>query len=393
MRSRAASVYVLLFTCEVAWLAMIPLAPRFAEQLELTRLETGALLAAAGLATVAVALPVGLLADKYGPRRLTLAMGVVLTASCIAQGIAPDYVSLLGARIVFGVSLGGLWTAGLALVSTSLSGRRRTTALGGTITIAAAASVAGPIFAGVIGDTFGLGTPFLILAAVAGVATASLALRGGETSWVRERRSMREALSAGRREGYVLAALMLMALLGIVNGTINLLVPLELRGDGFSAGEIGLWFSLSSAIFLVGTLVVTRRAGRGAGLRLAGVAALCYGTLLLLPVATGTTAVLLAFLLLRAPFWAALATLAFPFGAIGAERAAIGPGAVVGVLNLAWGISNAAGPLLAGAVADSLGVHAAYLPALAACVLVGTSILALSARGPDHAREPVPESA
>jgi len=393
VRSRAASVYVLLFTCEVAWLAMIPLAPRFAEELALTRVETGALLAAAGLATVAVSLPVGLLADRFGPRPLTVAMGVVLTLSCVAQGLAPDYPSLLGARIAFGASLGGLWTAGLALLSTSLSGSRRTTALGGTITIAAAASVAGPILAGVIGDAFELGTPFLILAAVAAVATASLALDRGETSWVHERRSPREAMSAGRREGYVLAAVLLMALLGMVNGSINLLVPLELRGDGLSAGEIGLWFSISSVIFLVGTLVVTRLAGRGAGLRLAGVAALCYALLILLPVATGTTAVLLAFLLLRAPFWSALSTLPFPFGAIGAERAVIGQGAVVGMLNLAWGVSNTVGPLLAGVVADSVGFRVAYLPALAACMLVGCTILVLAARAQTPALEPATESA
>jgi len=392
VRSRATSVYVLLFTCEVAWLAMIPLAPRFAEELDLTRVETGALLAAAGLATVVVSLPVGLLADRFGPRRLTLAIGVVLTLSCVAQGIAPDYASLLAARVAFGASLGGLWTAGLALLSTSLSGSRRTTALGGTITIAAAASVAGPILAGVIGDAFELGTPFLILAVVAAVATASLALDRGQTSWVHDRRSPREAVSAGRRDGYVLAAVMLMALLGMVSGSINLLVPLELRSDGLSAGEIGLWFSISSVLFLVGTLVVTRLAGRGAGLRLAGAAALCYAILIVLPVATGTTVVLLAFLLLRAPFWSTLSTLPFPFGAIGAERAVIGQGAVVGMLNLAWGVSNTAGPLLAGAVADSVGVRAAYLPALVMCLLVGGAILVLAARGTSPAPEPGTES-
>ena len=389
MRLRAVTIYVLLFTCEVAWLAMIPLAPRFAEEFDLTSVQTGALLAAAGLATVAVSLPVGLLADRFGPLRLTVATGVMLSLTCVAQGVAPDYLSLLAARIAFGVSLGGLWTAGLALLSRSLSGRRRTTALGGTITIAAAANIFGPALAGVIGDAFTLGTPFLLLSGVAAVATASLALGRHETPWVQERRSPRATVSAGRREGYVLAAVMLMALLGMVNGSINLLVPLELRGAGLSAGEIGVWFSISSVIFLAGTLVVTRLAGRGAGLRLAGAAALCYALLFLFPVATGTTAVLLAFLLLRAPFWSALSTLPFPFGAIGAERAVIGQGAVVGALNLTWGASNTIGPLTAGAVADAVGVRAAYLPALASCVLVGGSILVLAARSRDPRVEPV----
>jgi predicted MFS family arabinose efflux permease len=391
MRSKAASVYLLLFTSEVTLVALIPLAPRFAESFDLTGVETGALLATAGFATIFVSLPVGLLADRFGPHRLTVAMGALLTLSCVAQGIAPDYPSLLGARIAFGASLGGLWTAGLALLSTSLSGRRRTTALGGTITVAAAANVGGPILAGLVGDAFELGTPFLILAAVATLATVTLALDRGDSSWVRERRSLRVAVAVARRERYVLAAVLLMIVIGIVNGSVNLLVPLELRGDGMSAGEIGVWFSLASVVFLIGTVVVTRLAGRGAGLRLAGLATICYAILLLLPIATGTTAVLLAFLLVRAPFWASLSTVVFPLGAIGAERAAAGQGTVVGGLNLTWGFSNTVGPLLAGAVADSVGLRAAYLPAFVVCLLVGTTVLALARRARADVLEPVPE--
>ena len=391
MRSKAACVYLLLFTSEVTLAAMIPLAPRFAESFDLSHVETGALLASAGFATIFVSLPVGLLADRFGPHRLTVAMGSLMALSCIAQGIAPDFLSLLGARIAFGVSLGGLWTAGLALLSTSMSGRRRTTALGGTITVAAAANVGGPILAGLVGDAFELGTPFLILAALAALATVMLALDRGDTAWVRERRSLRAAVAVARREHYVLATVLLMIVIGIVNGSVNLLVPLELRGDGMSAGEIGLWFSVSSMIFLVGTLVVTRLAGRGAGLRLAAVATLCYGVLLLLPVATGMTAVLLTFLLIRAPFWASLSTMVFPLGAIGAERAAVGQGTVVGGLNLTWGFSNTVGPLLAGAVADSVGVRAAYVPALVVCLVVGATVLSLAMRARAEALEPILE--
>ena len=70
--------------------------------------------------------------------------------------------------------------------------------------------------------------------------------------------------------------------------------------------------------------------------------------LLGVPFVTTATVALLVFVIVRGPAWATVSTLPYPLGAIGAERAGIGYGTVVGVLNVAWGGSNALGPVLAG---------------------------------------------
>lgn len=384
--ARVASVYALLFTTEVAWLAMVPLAPRFAEELDLSPVQTGALLAVAGFAMLAVALPVGVFADRLGARRVTLAGGLLLVASHVWQGVADGYVELLAARTVFGIGMGIVWTAGLALLSTLPAGRQRSLALGGTITTAGAASVAGPVAAGYLGDEVSLGAPFLVLAGLTVLATVALAaLPWSRATHAPEPRPLRGSFVRGAYERYVLAAVLLMVMLGIVNGTINLLVPLELRANGLSASEIGLAFSVSSAVFVAGTVLVARAAGRGVGLGLAGVAAGVYAVLLGVPVLTTATLALLVFVVVRGPVWATVSTLPYPLGAIGADRAGIGHGAVVGMLNVAWGGSNAVGPLLAGALAGVGGAALGFLPAIAVCLAASGWLLVTSSRPRDTA--------
>ena len=384
--ARVASVYVLLFATEVSWLAMVPLAPRYAEELDLSPVQTGALLAVAGFAMLAVALPVGLLSDRIGAHRLTLVGGLVLVASHVWQGIADGYVELLAARTLFGVGMGVVWTAGLALLSAAPAGRRRSLALGGTITTAGAASVTGPVAAGYLGDEVSLGAPFLLLSGLTVLATAALAAAPApRETFAPEPRPLRGSLTRGAYERYVLAALLLMLMLGIVNGTINLLVPLELRANGLSAGEIGLVFSVSSAVFVTGTVLVARAAGRGFGLGLAGAAAGIYAILLGVPVVTTATLALIAFVVVRGPLWATLSTLPYPLGAIGADRAGLGHGTVVGMLNVAWGGSNAVGPLLAGALAGVGGSRLGFLPAIVVCAGACAWLLGTSPRRPREA--------
>lgn len=381
MAARVASIYVLLFATEVAWLAMVPLAPRFKEQLDLSPAQTGAVLAAAGFTTLVVALPVGRLADRLGARRLTLAGGAVLVAAHLWQGLADGYVELLAARALFGAGMGIVWTAGLAVLSTVPDGRHRSFALGGTITTAGAASVTGPVAAGYLGDEVSLGAPFLVLAGLTAVTTIAIALtRSPGDASAPPHAPLKTTLARVAYERYVLAAVLLMVILGLVNGSINLLVPLELRANGLSAGEIGLAFSASSAVFVAASIAVTRAAGHGRGLGLAGLALVVYAFLLGVPLVTTATTALIVFVVLRGPVWATVSTLPYPLGAIGADRAGIGYGTVVGVLNVAWGASNAIGPLVSGALAGVGGSRLGLVPAIVGCLGAAGWLVGASAR-------------
>src|SRR5437764_2928668 len=91
MRRTAFALYGLILLETVVWVALVPVAPTFARQLDLSKLETGAVLASASFATVVVSVPIGLLADRIGARALTIASAVVLTGSCVGQGLAADF--------------------------------------------------------------------------------------------------------------------------------------------------------------------------------------------------------------------------------------------------------------------------------------------------------------
>jgi MFS family permease len=77
-------------------------------------------------------------------------------------------------------------------------------------------------------------------------------------------------------------------------------------------------------------------------------------------------------------------TLAYPLAAAGADRADVGRGAVLGLLNLVWGLAATTGPLVAGALAESSGDTTAYLLMIATCLAAGTWMLAARrARAPE----------
>src|SRR6266542_2122117 len=68
LRRAALPFYALIFLTEVVWMAIVPVAPIYAEKLSLSKVETGTVLAAAGTATLLISLPIGLLGARAGPR-------------------------------------------------------------------------------------------------------------------------------------------------------------------------------------------------------------------------------------------------------------------------------------------------------------------------------------
>jgi predicted MFS family arabinose efflux permease len=371
MRKVTFPFYVVAFLSEVVWMAIVPLAPTYADRFDLSKVETGFVLAAAGFATLVVSLPIGILADRIGTRRLTIGASALVAASSLGQALAFDFWSLFLARVVFGVALGAIWTAGLAWIADAVPSRRGASALGVPVTVAGLGIMAGPLFAGAVAGAFGLRMPFLVLAAAAAAATLMLARADGHETPFRHE-SLLRTLRVARAHRIVFASCVVMAVIGLTNGGVNLLVPLTLRHNGHSPGAIGLVFTASSSLFVAASLVLTRLGTRMVTLRVVGVAAMLYGATILLPVAGTSTAIIVSFMLIRSPAWATLSTLSYPLGALGAERADLGRGAVMGLLNLVWGAAGTLGPLLAAGIAQAAGVHSAF--AVLAVLMAATGV-------------------
>ena len=177
----------------------------------------------------------------------------------------------------------------------------------------------------------------------------------------------------------MLAGIAIIVLIGLVGGGVNLLVPLQLRENGVSAGEIGLLFSVASAVYTVVSAVVARlgharrRSASGASRpSLTGL------SIFLVLGSSGSTLAAVAFVLLRAPPWSTMDTIIYPLAAAGAHRSALGRGSVMGLADLGWAAASTVGPLLAGGIADAARERAAYAVLIVFCAAVG----ALAAAAP-----------
>lgn len=380
MRRTVAPIYGLFLLETLVWIAIVPLAPTFADEFGLSGVETGMILAASSLAALVVALPLGVLADRFGARQVTIASACLFTLATLGQGLADDFWSLLAARTAFGIAFGALWGAGASWLSNSLSDDRRAGALAAATTVAGVGFTLGPVLAGVVADRFDTGTPFVALAIVAAVVTSTLFFAAPAATDDVTQQPLREVLRLVRRDELVLAGIAIIVLIGLVGGGVNLLVPLQLRENGASSAEIGLLFSAASFVYTVVSAIVARLGARSATLRVGGVAALLAGLSIVLVLTSSSTLAAVAFVLLRAAPWSTMDTIIYPLAAAGAHRSALGRGSVMGLVMLGWAAASTVGPLLAGGIADAAGARAAYAVMIAFCVLVGLWLVRTGSR-------------
>jgi hypothetical protein len=86
---------------------------------------------------------------------------------------------------------------------------------------------------------------------------------------------------------------------------------------------------------------------------------------LVLPLGSAAFATMLV---LIAPILSVLYGVGYPMGADGADRAGLGHGLALGLVNLVWGVGAVVGPVAGGAVAGYAGDRVAYLLLAALCV-------------------------
>jgi predicted MFS family arabinose efflux permease len=382
-------VYALIFSSELLQASIVPLLPTFAHEFAISKPETGTLLAATPIAMVIVSVPIGFFADRIGARVFTVGAGAVITASALVQGFASSYWMLLGGRIGFGVAFGAIWTAGPTLIATAAA-RGRTAAMGGTVVAGGAAHLVGPALAGNLAEHVGRAVPFILVAALTAVVVAFLAFSPRLEAAGAGYPALLSTLRAVRAEPQVVGAIVTIALLGLVTTTVPLLVSLQLAENGLSAGAIGTVFSLGACVWIVASTLAAKTGERVMRMSVAGGGILLLGSVLLLPAASAATAVLVAFVLLRALFHAPLSALSYPLGAAGARLAGIGGGAVIGLMNLAWAISASIAPVAGGAIAEAKGEPTAYACMSASCVVVAFWIYAGRRRAEAEAEAEVP---
>ena len=259
-RSFRLLIYGLILASAAAQFALIPVLPVYAHRLGLSGFQEGMVLAATGLASLAVSVPAGTLSDRFGARRITLAAGVLMAAAMLAQALAGSFGLLLAARLAFGVGYGVVWTAGLCWLAGAAGGPP---ALGGSIASAGVGGVAGPAASGALTQHLGLAVPLLAAAAGFAVITAGLAVLRVPPVPAAPRSAAAASLRAAARDRDIIGAAAAVIVAGLSTGVCALLVPARLHAAGASPGRIGLDFAAAGILFAAGSALTA--ADRPAG--------------------------------------------------------------------------------------------------------------------------------
>jgi MFS family permease len=363
-------VCLVVFVETMLYSALVPLLPGYAHEFDLSKTAAGLLVGAYAAGAVFGALPGGIAAARYGPRRALLVGLALVGVSSLAFGFAGDAWSLGAARLAQGLGGSLSWAAALTWLICATPRARRGELLGTAIGSAIFGALLGPAL-GALAHHFGARPVFVGLAGL----SALLMVWALRTPAAEAEPPRRGAIGRAVREPQVLGALWLMIIPALVFGIMGVLVPLELDRAGWTAAAIAIaWISSAAIEMFIAPLIgrVSDRRGRMLPLR-AGLG--------------GAVVVLVAFSLADRPaavvpilvlagitfgtFWApAMALLADA-----AERMGLAQGLAFGLMNVAWGAGNALGPSIGGALADAAGDALPY--ALAAVICAGTFLFAI----------------
>jgi len=373
MRRLVVFVAVVIFADALLFGAITPLVPGYVDHFGLSKFEAGVLVGAFGAGALLGGVPGGLLAGRYGPKRAVVLGLLVLAAASAAFALASTPFALGAARFAQGLSSTTTWAGALAWVTIEAPRTQRGQYLGMVFGAAVLGAILGPMF-GALAKLAGIRLTFALVTAIAVV----LAVVAATHAAARREEPTPGALPAALADHGFLAGLWLNALPALLFGVLSLLSPLALADHGAEAITI-------AAVFLVAGLVETGvnpflgrlsdRRGRLFPIRIALAASVVVAALLAAAGQAWSVAVLVV---VAGVAFGGFYTPGMALVADRAEAAGLAQGLGFGVMNSAWAVGAMTGPLLAGALADSLGDAAPYLLCSALCA---ATLGVVSARG------------
>lgn len=111
-------------------MAYAPLIPTFVADLGLTYAAAGTIQTAYFWTYTAVQIPIGLVADRWGSRRVMMASMAVLVAGALAFAASGTYLESIGARMLVGLGAAAVWVPGMRLLTEWFPQRERGRATG-----------------------------------------------------------------------------------------------------------------------------------------------------------------------------------------------------------------------------------------------------------------------
>src|SRR6478609_1631141 len=376
MRRLQMVIYPIVFFDALLMFALVPLLPDDVDALSMSKAQAGAVIGIYSAATLVMALPSGRVADRFGPRRITIAGVALMTASTLVYAFAHSFWMLLAARGGQGTASAISWTAGLAWLSSGTPPERRGATLGMAMTCGSVGALLGPVLMGPLSSWLGIRTPFVLLAAVALMLTGLAAWPADVRTAPEQHVGFAETIRIAARSRMMACAVLVMSLVAVVSGLVETLVPLRLGDAGYSAAAISLVLGLAGVLAAATQVTVGRAYDRVGGLRVASLSITAMVVVLAVPQSAVAIAVIY---IVGTPSISGQYAVAFPLAAAGADEVGLPHGMVLGAMNVCWGFGFFVGPAAGAAIAQASSDRVTYLLAalLAASALPVLRSLAL----------------
>ena len=348
--------------------AIAPLLPDYVADLGLSKAQAGVLSASYAAGTLLLALPAGLLAARFGPRRTVIWGLLLLGLSSVAFGFVENFYLLDAARFTQGVAGALIWSGALTWLITTAPPERRGSVIGTALGMAVAGALLGPALGALAAE---VGTE-PIFSAVLGV-TMVLALFAARLPEAAppERQHFHEVAEIILSRP-VLLATAFVAVPSVMFGAVEVLAPLQIDHLGGGHALIAGGFIAGAAVEGVLAPVVGRYSDR-TGRRLPFMVGLTICAVAMAAVAIGSTmGIVMAGLMLTSIGGGICFTPALTMLSEAAEASRLHQGFAAGLSNLAWASGQVAGGLAGGGVASVAGNAA---PGLAIVVLLLSTVL------------------
>ncbi|TYO93790.1 MFS transporter [Desulfallas thermosapovorans] len=157
-------VMVLIFTDTLLYGTIVPLIPVYTQQLQLNPVMMGVIFAAYSLGLLVFSIPLGIIAERYGYRKVFLAGMAGLTLATALYGFANSPEILFCCRLIQGIAAAASWTAGLAMVAL-LYPEQQGEKLGLIMAAMGLGTILGPPIGGMLFHYLGYREMFMTLAA------------------------------------------------------------------------------------------------------------------------------------------------------------------------------------------------------------------------------------
>jgi predicted MFS family arabinose efflux permease len=352
---------------ETAFYAVItPLLPELSATYHLTKGEAGVLAAAYPAGTLAGALPGGWLAARIGVRPTVLVgLGTMVVSSLVIAFAASEAV-LDVARFVQGAAGAACWAGGFGWLIRMAPAERRGELIGAAMGAAIAGAFLGPVL-GALADVVGARGVFC---AVAGAGLALMAWSAVTAAPPAAGRPSYAALArAVRHDRWVDTGMWMMAMPGLLLGTISVLVPLRLGVLGAGAAAIAAVFLVAAGLEAIVAPVGGRLSDRHGRLApcLAGLSGATVA-MVLLPWPASPW-VLAAVVVICTPVVGLLWAPANAMIADGAETQGMDQGFAFALSNLAWAGGQTIGAAGSARLAQSASDALPYLGLAAVCAV------------------------